>query len=126
MNEYSYEKEGECMENSCPIIHKDVVVKVSKNMLKEEETINLSELFKIFGDSTRVKILNALLTESMCVCDIAALLNMTHSAISHQLKILKQAKIVKYNRVGKVVYYMLDDEHIEEIFKKGVEHIEEI
>ena len=89
-------------------------------------SINLAEFFKIFGDSTRIKILNALLTESMCVCDIAALLNMTHSAISHQLKILKQAKIVKYKREGKVVYYMLDDNHIEQIFKKGVEHVEEI
>lgn len=114
------------MENSCQIIHKDIVDKVSKNMLKEAKSIDLAEFFKIFGDSTRIKILNALLTESMCVCDIAALLNMTHSAISHQLKILKQAKIVKFKKQGKVVYYMLDDEHIEHIFKKGVEHIEEI
>ena len=114
------------MEKICQVIHKDIVEKVSKRMLKEDTSIDLAEFFKIFGDSTRVKILNALLIESMCVCDIAALLNMTHSAISHQLKILKQAKIVKYNKVGKVVYYALSDEHIEEIFKKGVEHIEEI
>ena len=114
------------MENICQIIHKDVVDRVTKNMLKEDASIDLAEFFKIFGDSTRIKILNALLTESMCVCDIAALLNMTHSAISHQLKILKQSKIVKYQKQGKVVYYMLDDEHIEQIFKKGVEHIEEI
>lgn len=114
------------MDGICQIIHKDVVDRVSKNMLKEDASIDLAEFFKIFGDSTRIKILNALLNESMCVCDIAALLNMTHSAISHQLKILKQAKIVKYNKQGKVVYYMLDDEHIEQIFKKGVEHIEEI
>ena len=114
------------MENICQVIHKDVVDKVEKNMLKDDVSINLAEFFKIFGDSTRIKILNALLTESMCVCDIAALLNMTHSAISHQLKILKQAKIVKYKREGKVVYYMLDDNHIEQIFKKGVEHVEEI
>ena len=114
------------MENICQIIHKDVVDRVAKNMLKEDASIDLAEFFKIFGDSTRIKILNALLTESMCVCDIAALLNMTHSAISHQLKILKQSKIVKYQKQGKVVYYMLDDEHIEQIFKKGVEHIEEI
>jgi len=114
------------MESICQIIHKDIVDKVSRNMLSEDASIDLAEFFKIFGDSTRIKILNALLTESMCVCDIAALLNMTHSAISHQLKILKQAKIVKYNKVGKVVYYMLDDEHIEQIFKKGVEHIEEV
>lgn len=114
------------MNGICQTIHKEVVGKVAKNMLKEELSIDLAEFFKIFGDSTRIKILNALITESMCVCDIAALLNMTHSAISHQLKILKQAKIVKYTKVGKVVYYMLDDNHIKEIFKKGVEHIEEI
>lgn len=114
------------MEKVCQVIHKDIVEKVSKRMLKEDTSTDLAEFFKIFGDSTRIKILNALLTESMCVCDIAALLNMTHSSISHQLKILKQAKIVKYNKVGKVVYYALSDEHIEEIFKKGVEHIEEI
>lgn len=125
MNNYSYEKEKK-MEGICQIIHKDVVARVAKNMLKEDESIDLAEFFKIFGDSTRIKILNALLNESMCVCDIAALLNMTHSAISHQLKILKQEKIVKYNKQGKIVYYMLDDEHIEQIFKKGVEHIEEI
>ena len=125
MNGYSYNK-GESMDKICQVIHKDIVDKVSKKMLKEDTSIDLAEFFKIFGDSTRIKILNALLTESMCVCDIAALLNMTHSAISHQLKILKQAKIVRYTKIGKVVYYALSDEHIEEIFKKGVEHIEEI
>lgn len=119
-------KEGDKLDNICQVIHKDVVDRVSKSMLQENVSIDLAEFFKIFGDSTRIKILNALLTESMCVCDIAALLNMTHSAISHQLKILKQAKIVKYKKQGKVVYYMLDDEHIEQIFKKGVEHVEEI
>ena len=114
------------MENQCQIIHRDIVDRVSKNMLKADASVELAEFFKIFGDSTRIKILNALITESMCVCDIAALLNMTHSAISHQLKILKQAKIVKYKKQGKIVYYMLDDEHIEQIFKRGVEHIEEV
>jgi len=114
------------MDNTCQIIHKEIVESVSKSMLKEDKCIELARLFKIFGDNTRIKILNALLTESMCVCDIAALLNMTHSSISHQLKILKNAKIVKYRKEGKVVYYMLDDDHIERIFKKGVEHIEEI
>ena len=126
MNNYSCMQRGEFVENPCQIIHKDTVKKVAERMIDEESSIDLAEFFKIFGDSTRIKILNALLNESMCVCDIAALLNMTHSAISHQLKILKQAKIVKFNKVGKIVYYMLDDEHIEQIFKKGVEHIEEI
>ena len=110
----------------CQIIHEDIVNKVGMKMLPEDKSIDLAEFFKIFGDSTRIRILNALIHEKMCVCDIAALLNMSHSAISHQLKILKQAKIVKYTKQGKVVYYELDDCHIEEIFKKGVEHIEEI
>lgn len=117
------------MENICceqNIIHKEVVEKVSKMLLDEDKTIDLAEFFKIFGDSTRIKILNALINEKMCVCDIAALLNMTHSAISHQLRILKQAKIVKYTKVGKVVYYSLDDEHIGRIFEMGVEHVEEV
>lgn len=108
------------------IIHKEVVDKVKKSMLTEDLTIDLAEFFKVFSDSTRVRILDVLRHENMCVCDIAATLNMTHSAISHQLKILKQAKIVKYIKVGKVVYYMLDDEHINQILEKGVEHLSEI
>lgn len=108
------------------IIHKEVVDKVKKSMLTEDLTIDLAEFFKVFSDSTRVRILDVLRHENMCVCDIAATLNMTHSAISHQLKILKQAKIVKYTKVGKVVYYMLDDEHINQILEKGVEHLSEI
>lgn len=108
------------------IIHKEIVDKVKENMLTEDLTIDLAEFFKVFSDSTRVKILDVLRHENMCVCDIAATLNMTHSAISHQLKILKQAKIVKYIKVGKVVYYMLDDEHINQILEKGVEHLNEI
>lgn len=107
------------------IIHEEVVEKVAAKMKSEETLMDLAEFFKIFADSTRIRIINALLHSDMCVCDIAYLLHMTHSAISHQLKILKQAKIVKYEKVGKVVYYSLDDDHIGKIFKVGLDHIEE-
>ena len=92
-------------------------------MPPEEKLYDLAELFKVFGDSTRIKILCALQEEVMCVCDIAALLGMTQSAISHQLRILKQAGLVKYRRDGKVVYYSLDDEHVSNIFAQGFAHI---
>ncbi|MCR6544280.1 metalloregulator ArsR/SmtB family transcription factor [Dehalobacterium formicoaceticum] len=92
-------------------------------MPQEEILIDLAELFKIFGDSTRIKIICALFTSEMCVCDIAALLEMNQSAISHQLRILKQARLVKYRREGKVVYYSLDDEHVQRIFDCGLVHL---
>ena len=95
-------------------------------MLEDSKVVELSELFKIFGDSTRIKIINVLLKEEKCVSDIARKINSTPSAVSHQLRILKQAKLVKYKKEGKVVYYSLDDEHISEIVKKGREHIEEL
>jgi len=110
----------------CTIIHKDIVDKVSKQIKNDDILIDLAEFFKIYGDSTRIKIINALMNSEMCVCDIAYLLSMTQSSISHQLRILKQAKIVDYKKVGKVVYYSLNDEHITEIFEKGAEHIEEV
>ena len=113
------------MECEQTIIHKDVIKQVKKNLVKENTLINVSEFFKMFGDSTRIKIIGALINSEMCVCDIAYLLNMTHSSISHQLRILKQAKIVKYRKEGKIVYYSINDKHIEQIFNKGVEHIEE-
>lgn len=114
------------MNCECTIIHKDKIEEVKKKMLDENKLIDLAELFKVFGDSTRMKIICALLQEELCVCDIANITNTTVSAISHQLRILKQAKLVKYRKVGKVVYYSLDDKHVEEIFEKGREHIEEI
>jgi len=107
----------------CNIIHRDVVDRVSKTMPREETLYDLAELFKVFGDSTRIKILCALQQQEMCVCDIAALLGMTQSAISHQLRILKQARLVKYRREGKVVYYSLDDEHVSNIFAQGFAHV---
>ena len=94
-------------------------------MPNEEELYNLAELFKVFGDSTRIKILNALLVSEMCVCDIANILNMTQSAVSHQLKNLKQAKLIKNRKEGKTVFYSLADEHVMTILNQGIDHIEE-
>ncbi|MBM4235169.1 MAG: winged helix-turn-helix transcriptional regulator [Firmicutes bacterium] len=94
-------------------------------MPAEEKLYDLAELFKVFGDSTRIKIIWALFESEMCVCDIAALLNMSQSAISHQLRVLKQARLVKPRRDGKNMYYSLDDEHIEAIFYQGIKHINE-
>ncbi|WP_139905345.1 ArsR/SmtB family transcription factor [Clostridium thermarum] len=110
---------------SCSIIHQDIIDKVKDHIPQEELLYDLSDLFKVFGDTTRIKILCALFQAEMCVCDIAALLNMTQSAISHQLRVLKQARIVKYRKDGKVVYYSLDDEHIKSIFNQGLDHISE-
>jgi ArsR family transcriptional regulator len=109
----------------CIVIHKDVVDKVRQNMPEEENLYDLAELFKVFGDTTRIKILCALFDSEMCVCDIASLLNMTQSAISHQLRVLKQAKLVKYRKEGKIVFYSLDDEHVKMIFDQGLMHITE-
>jgi DNA-binding transcriptional ArsR family regulator len=107
----------------CTVIHEEVVNEVRKHMPDEEDLLNLADLFKVFGDSTRVKIISALLHSEMCVCDIAALLGMTKSAISHQLRALRQTKLVKYRRDGKVVYYSLDDEHVGMIFNQGLTHV---
>ncbi len=106
-------------------IHEDVVKKVEEAMPVTEELFDLAELFKIFGDSTRIKILYVLFEAEMCVCDIAQILNMTVSAISHQLRILKQARLVKFRKEGKSVFYSLADEHIKKIIDNGMEHIKE-
>lgn len=98
-----------------------------KRVLPEDELIfEMAELFKVFGDSTRMKIISALLEDELCVGDIAVLTNSTPSAISHQLRVLKQTKLVKYRKEGKIVYYSLDDEHVREIYEKGREHVEEV
>ena len=110
---------------NCNAIHEEIVAKVQKKMPGEESLLNLAELFKVFGDQTRIRIISALLHSRMCVCDLAALLGMTKSAISHQLRILRQTKLVKYRREGKVVYYALDDAHVGVIFKQGLIHINE-
>jgi DNA-binding transcriptional ArsR family regulator len=107
------------------VIHQEVINRVRGKMPNEEDLLNLADLFKVFGDSTRIKIICALLHSEMCVCDIAALLGMTTSAISHQLRALRQTKLVKYRRDGKVVYYSLDDEHVAGIFAQGLTHVTE-
>lgn len=105
--------------------HEDIVGKVNRNMPDDEILYDLAELFKIFGDSTRIKILYVLFEAEMCVCDIAQLLGMTQSAISHQLRALKQSKLVKYRREGKTVFYSLADNHVRSIIDQGMEHVAE-
>lgn len=105
--------------------HEDIVQQVTQNIPDDEILYDLAELFKIFGDSTRIKILYVLFESEMCVCDIAQLLNMTQSAISHQLRALKQSKLVKYRRDGKTVFYSLADGHVRTIINQGMEHIAE-
>jgi len=109
MNTYSYKKGKEYMQ-----------------LLSEDKIIDVSELFKIFGDSTRVKIINALIDEELCVNDIAERINVSQSAVSHQLRILKGSKLVKYRKDGQTVYYSIADDHVEKIFKIGCEHVDEI
>lgn len=107
------------------VIHEDVVARVQAQMPDEEPVYEVSELFKVFGDSTRSRIICALRIEEMCVCDLSALLNMTQSAISHQLRILRASRLVKCRKQGRVVYYSLDDAHISEIFSMAFAHVME-
>ena len=110
---------------ACNVIHGDIVAKVKDSLPQEETLYDLAELFKVFGDSTRIKILCALFEEEMCVCDLSALLNVSQSAISHQLRVLKSARLVRFRRDRKIIYYSLDDEHIKHIFDEGLKHITE-
>ncbi|MCL1794382.1 MAG: metalloregulator ArsR/SmtB family transcription factor [Oscillospiraceae bacterium] len=109
----------------CEVIHGEVVDKVKEMMPQSKDFYDLSNLYKMFSDNTRVRILWALNCNEMCVCDLAVLLNMTKSAISHQLKSLRLSNLVKYEKQGKVVYYSLADSHIKDIFEKGFDHIRE-
>ena len=99
---------------------------ILKKLPKEELLYELAELFKIFGDSSRIRILSLLQKEKLCVSEISTLLNLSQSAISHQLRILRQARLVRYKKIGKEVFYELDDDHIEKIFEQGLEHIQEM
>ncbi|MGI6672875.1 MAG: ArsR/SmtB family transcription factor [Limnochordia bacterium] len=114
-------------EPSCDVtvIHEDVVAKVRQSMPAEEGLFDLAEFFKVFGDTTRVRILYALSQSEMCVCDLACLLGLTQSAVSHQLRVLKQAKLVRFRRDGRVVYYSLDDDHVKSVFNQAYQHIQE-
>ena len=115
--------EAECCEVFC--IHEETVQNARSAMPEEEKIQELADFYKVFGEASRVKILYALLQTEMCVCDLAALLGMTQSAISHQLRVLKQAKLVKNRREGKTIFYSLADGHIQNIISQGMEHIME-
>ncbi len=120
--------EKEYHEECCESVefHEDLIRIVEETMPEETELYDLAELFKIFGDSTRIRILFVLFEAEVCVCDLAKVLHMTQSAISHQLRILKQNKLVKTRREGKSVFYSLADEHVRMIIAMGREHIEEV
>ena len=114
---------GETCDEYC--VHEEVVNFVTEEMPEDETLYDLAELFKVFGDTTRIKILYVLFEADMCVCDIAEALNMGQSAISHQLRVLKQAQLVKFRREGKQVIYSLADDHVRTIINNGMEHIME-
>lgn len=109
----------------CEVVHKDVVDRVKQAMEDTEVLYALSDFFKVMSDSTRMRIMAALDNGEMCVCDLSEILGMTKSAVSHQLKVLKDARLVKFRREGKNVYYELNDHHIKTIFEMGIEHISE-
>ncbi len=109
----------------CEIIHEEIVAEVRGQLCDKETYIELATLFKLFGDATRVQILHALEQHEMCVCDLAALLGVTKSAISHQLKSLRIARLVKFRRDGQIVYYSLADDHVKKILDLGYEHLTE-
>ena len=119
----SFEKEIENCESV--EVHEEILEKVRKTLPDEESLYDLAELFKVFGDSTRIRILFVLFEAEVCVCDLAAALNMTSSAVSHQLKILKSNKLIKSRREGKSVIYSLADNHVRTIISQGMDHIEE-
>lgn len=109
-----------CEEN---IIHPESIESVKNKMISSEETLNLSELFKALCDTTRVKILYALSINELCVCDIADIVGMSQSAVSHQLRILRTMRLVKYRKEGKSVFYSLNDQHVVDLFNQGLEHV---
>ncbi len=113
---------GKSEDNNCNIIHKEVVEEILANMPKNSTFQKTSGFFKVLGDETRTKILWALNQHEMCVCDIATVLGMTKSAISHQLATLKKAHLVKNRREGKIIYYSLDDDHVKLMLESGMEH----
>lgn len=117
------DRELDCCETS--EVHEELLKIVRDTLPPEEELYDLAELFKVFGDSTRIRILFVLFEAEVCVCDLAAALNMTVSAVSHQLKILKQNKLIKSRREGRSVFYSLADDHVRTIVSQGMEHLEE-
>ncbi|HOO33682.1 MAG TPA: metalloregulator ArsR/SmtB family transcription factor [Thermotogota bacterium] len=116
---------NEITERDFIAVHKDTVASIEGKIPDEETLYDLADLFKVFGDSTRIKILSVLLESEMCVYDLAGVLKMSQSAISHQLRTLKNSKLVKFRREGKTVFYSLADSHVETIISQGMEHINE-
>ena len=114
-----------CEQCDDDVVHSGAVERVKKAMPDEDTLYDTAELFKVFGDSTRTRILSALFIEELCVCDIAEILSMTKSAVSHQLRILRQTKVVKSRREGKEIFYSLDDDHVVKIMEYGLTHINE-
>ena len=106
-------------------VDEERIGRAKKNMKPDKTLSELADTFKVLGDATRVRILHALSMEELCVCDIAALLDATQSAISHQLRLLRAAKLVKFRKEGKMAYYSLDDDHIRNLFEEGIHHVEE-
>lgn len=119
MNEEIFDK---CEET---VVHPEIVEKLKKELLTESNSYNLAEFFKIFGDQTRIKIIQLLSLQELCVCDIATILNISQSATSHQLKILRQFGVAKPRKEGKMIFYSISDEHIANIFENGLEHLTE-
>jgi len=109
----------------CEVIHQDVIDHVKKEMIKEKVILDVSDFFKVLGDPTRSKIMCALDKNEMCVCDLAVLLNMTKSAISHQLKVLRESNLIDFRKEGKLVYYFLADGHVKDVFETAIEHVTE-
>ena len=120
-----HRSETEISENELFAAREDIVKRVLEQQPDDEILYDLAELFKVFGDSTRIKILYSMFENELCVNDIARLLNLSQSSVSHQLRILKTSKLVKFRREGKSIYYSLDDEHVRSIISMGMEHVEE-
>ena len=112
-------------QNDFLAVHEDVVKRVKEKQPDDEYLYELADLFKVFGDTTRIKILYALFESELCVGDIAQILGLSQSAVSHQLRVLKDSKLIKFRREGKVILYSLDDDHVRTIMSMGMEHVEE-
>lgn len=106
-------------------VHAEAIARVRERLAPEEDLAALAAVFKLLGDPTRIRILEALSNDELCVCDLAALLDVTQSAVSHQLRLLRAAKLVRYRREGKNAFYMLDDDHVRTLFRQGLDHVRE-
>ena len=120
------QNQTEDMRCDCEVIHEEAVALVRGQMPDEDRLFDLADFYKVLADSTRIRIVQALVFHELCVCDISALLNMSQSAISHQLRLLKQSRLVKSRKAGKIVYYSIDDEHVSAILALGLTHIAEL